>query len=265
MSRVFISYRREDSQDASGRIFDRLAHELGRDQVFMDVDNIPPGVDFRDHLKQSVQQCDVLLAVIGKRWIDLTDEHGKRRIDHKDDFVRIEIELALKQTQTLVVPVLLHEVKMPPADQLPEPLQKLAYRNAMQVRHNNFQRDLDLLVNALKTTRKSSPPSTSPSEQAAPKTPPATNAASASPPPMTVRKSKRNRRPPKLPAAPPTPPSQPPSQPAPPSPSRKSSLWELYAGMAIAIVVTAIVLGLAAYSVVASPGRGADRRVEIPE
>ena len=94
MNKVFISYRRDDSQDAAGRICDRLSKEFGHDTVFMDVDNLPIGCDFREHLRNSVLQCDIFLAVIGKQWLDSADGEGNRRIENKDDFVRFEIELA---------------------------------------------------------------------------------------------------------------------------------------------------------------------------
>lgn len=149
MNKVFISYRRDDAQDAAGRISDRLSKEFGQDKVFMDVDNIPYGCDFREHLRNSVLQCDIFLAVIGEDWLDSVDSEGNRRIDSMDDFVRFEIELALKQKQTLVIPLLLHNTAVPHPDKLPGSLKELAYRNAVDIRHAHFQRDLDKLVEHL--------------------------------------------------------------------------------------------------------------------
>ena len=96
MPKIFISYRREDSIGIAGRIYDRLCLKFGRESVFMDVDAIPLGVDFRQHLTDAVGQCDILLAVIGERWLTIAD-HGHRRLDNPADFVRIEIETALQR------------------------------------------------------------------------------------------------------------------------------------------------------------------------
>ena len=90
---IFISYRRDDSSDVTGRIYDRLILHFGKQCVFKDVDNIPLGVDFRKHLGDSVGRCDVLLTIVGKQW--LVGEQGNRRLDDVRDFVRIELEAAL--------------------------------------------------------------------------------------------------------------------------------------------------------------------------
>ena len=106
--RVFISYRRDDSADVAGRIDDRLAAHFGRENVFKDVDSIPPGVDFRKHLHAAVSGCDLALVVIGRDWLDARDEEGNRRLDDEADFVRIEIEAALGRGIP-VVPALVRE------------------------------------------------------------------------------------------------------------------------------------------------------------
>src|SRR5229473_1798698 len=94
---IFINYRRGDDPGNTGRLCDRLLEAFQPEQLFMDVDSVPPGVDFVRMLEEKVAQCDVLLAVIGKDWIDARDATGARRLDNPDDFVRIEIESALKQ------------------------------------------------------------------------------------------------------------------------------------------------------------------------
>jgi hypothetical protein len=93
---IFISYRRDDSRHAAGRLVDRLAQAYHRDQLFMDVDAIEPGLDFLKVINEKVAACDVLLAVIGPAWLEARDEVGARRLDNPDDFVRLEIEAALK-------------------------------------------------------------------------------------------------------------------------------------------------------------------------
>jgi TIR domain len=103
--RVFISYRREESSGLAGRLYDRLAARFGDDQVFMDVDTIDLGVDFADVITQAVSTCEVLLAIIGPRWLTATDDDGQRRLDDPDDTVRLEIAAALER-DIRVIPIL---------------------------------------------------------------------------------------------------------------------------------------------------------------
>jgi formylglycine-generating enzyme required for sulfatase activity len=131
MPKVFISYRRSDSQDVTGRIYDHLERRFGAENVFFDVDSIPLGVDFREHLDEAVGRCDVLLAVIGDSWLESRD--GERRLDDARDFVRIEIESALRRGIP-VIPVLVGRAAMPAEQELPESLKPLAFRNAAEVR-----------------------------------------------------------------------------------------------------------------------------------
>jgi formylglycine-generating enzyme required for sulfatase activity len=143
---IFISYRRVDSSDVTGRIYDRLVATFDRNLVFKDVDSIPFGVDFRDHLDQAVSQCQVCLVVVGRTWLEAKDEGGRRRLDSTQDFVRIEIESALKR-KIPVIPVLVGGASMPGPEQLPPSLEPLAYRNGAQVRSDpDFHRDMDRLI-----------------------------------------------------------------------------------------------------------------------
>ena len=147
--RVFMSYRRDDSADITGRIYDRLAPHFGRDAVFKDVDSIPLGIDFRKHLQDAVGQCSVLVAIIGKRWLDAGMESGKRRLHDTRDHLRIEIETAL-QRGIPVIPVLVQGASMPAEEDLPVPLQPLAYRNAITVRPDpDFHSDMDRLIKGI--------------------------------------------------------------------------------------------------------------------
>lgn len=146
---LFISYRRSDSNDVVGRIYDRLVKDLGADSVFKDVDNIPLGVDFVDYLDEQVKQSTGLLAVIGPTWLTVTDEQGRRRIDDPNDFVRIEVASALRQGIP-VVPVLVRGASVPSALDLPEDLQKLARRNGIAVRADpDFHNDMTALIRKL--------------------------------------------------------------------------------------------------------------------
>ncbi|MEO5780209.1 MAG: toll/interleukin-1 receptor domain-containing protein [Arthrobacter oryzae] len=115
MNKILISYRREDSADVTGRIYDRLIQQFGREAVFMDVDSIPLGVDFRVHLDEQVAKCEVFLAVIGRDWMQHLGSTGRTRLDDPRDFVRIEIESALKR-QIPVIPVLVRGASIPLAE-----------------------------------------------------------------------------------------------------------------------------------------------------
>lgn len=146
---IFISYRRYDSADAAGRIFDRLAAQFGDQHVFKDVDDIPLGKDFRRVIGDAVGQCQILLAVIGRDWLTVTNEHGQRRIDDPADFVRIEIESAL-QRGIPVIPLLVRGVSIPREEDLPDSLKELVYRSGIEIRPDpDFHRDMDRLIRAL--------------------------------------------------------------------------------------------------------------------
>ena len=148
---IFIGYRRDDTADASGRVFDRLYQAFGAGQVFKDVDNLPVGVDFGQHILTILPRCRVFMAMIGPRWIDAADETGGRRLDSPEDWVRIEIETALATDGLQVVPVLINGAPMPRADQLPESLRELIRLNAAIVRRDpDFHKDMDKLINALR-------------------------------------------------------------------------------------------------------------------
>jgi formylglycine-generating enzyme required for sulfatase activity len=163
MSQLFISYRRDDSTDVTGRIYDRLVGRYGAANIFRDLDAIPLGTDFRKHLTQAVRRCAVLLAVIGRQWLDVTTAAGKRRLDDERDFVRIEIEAAL-QRDIPVIPVLVQGAEMPPEEQLPPSLQELVFRQAAVVRRDpDFHRDVDRLIRELdRVIQRATSPETSP-------------------------------------------------------------------------------------------------------
>jgi hypothetical protein len=143
--RVFISYRRQDTSSPAGRLYDRLAYRLGDDHVFIDVDTVAPGLDFGDVITGAVSTCEVLIAVIGPRWLTATDEDGRRRLDDPDDIVRLEIEAALERN-IRVIPVLVEGAVIPRRQQLPEGLAGLARRNAVTLRHESFRSDVDRLL-----------------------------------------------------------------------------------------------------------------------
>ena len=146
---IFINYRRADSLSTAGRLHDRLAQAFGQSRLFMDVDHIPAGVDFVDHLNTQVAACQVFLAIIGPNWLNAKDSGGHRRLDNPDDFVTIEIAAALARGID-VIPVLIDDTSMPTAKVLPNSLRALAGRDAVEIRNDQFGRDADALIENLR-------------------------------------------------------------------------------------------------------------------
>jgi TIR domain-containing protein len=146
---IFISYRRSDSADIAGRIYDRLVDRFGKTPIFKDVDSIPLGFDFKEYLGKKVSECNALLAIIGDRWMDASDAAGKKRLEDPADFVRIEIESALERGIP-VIPLLVRGAQMPPEEHLPIGLRKLVYRNGIPIRPDpDFHNDMNRLIAAL--------------------------------------------------------------------------------------------------------------------
>ncbi|MGZ5724850.1 MAG: toll/interleukin-1 receptor domain-containing protein [Caldimonas sp.] len=114
MAEIFLSYRRQDSQSAAGRLADRLTEHFSPARVFRDHDSIAAGDDFVESIRRSVESSTVLLVVLGPRWLGASDASGRRRLDDAGDFVRLEIELALA-AGVAVVPVLVEDAAMPAA------------------------------------------------------------------------------------------------------------------------------------------------------
>ena len=156
MPKLFISYRRDDSSDVTGRLHDRLKDHFGREAVFLDIDAIPLGVDFRKYLADEVNQCDVLLAVIGDHWLDASyhdgPNAGQRRLDDPHDYVRIEVEAALAVQGAAAVVVLVRGIQAAPLAillrpcprqlRLPQPLLHPSHqgRHGVAVRRSSHHR-----------------------------------------------------------------------------------------------------------------------------
>jgi TIR domain len=151
LGRIFMSYRREETAYPAGWLFDRLASHFGRGQVFKDVDSIELGDDFVEVITTAVGSCDVLLALIGDRWLTITDQDGRRRLDNPDDFVRLEIEAALTRN-VRVIPILVEGARMPRADELPASLAKLVRRQALELSPSRFDFDTRRLLRVLDRT-----------------------------------------------------------------------------------------------------------------
>jgi hypothetical protein len=129
MHQIFISYRRSDSEDATGRIHDHLGVYFGTEVIFRDIDDIPVGSQFPTELDAALANCKLTIAVIGNQWLDTKDDRGLRRLEDPQDYVRQEIAMALERMP--VIPVLVSRAVMPKRDQLPENLRKLASINAV--------------------------------------------------------------------------------------------------------------------------------------
>jgi len=145
---IFICYRREDSAYAAGRLFDRLSQHFGADNIFMDIDAIELGIDFVQRIREAVSSCDVLVAVIGRQWLNATDARGHRRLDNPNDFIRIELEAALER-DIHIIPALVEGAIMPLEEELPEALAPLARRNGLIIGHTRFDSDVDRLIRGL--------------------------------------------------------------------------------------------------------------------
>lgn len=196
MGGVFISYRRDDSQGSTARVADRL-HQLLGDEIplFLDIDSIRPGQDFRQVIAHTLTQCDVTLVMVGPRWLEVTDEDGNLRLADPSDLHRLEVESALMSSAT-VIPVLVEGAAMPSPGELPESIRDLAYLHAAEVSVRRFASDAEYLAELIRSV-------VTPEEVAPPPAP------EQSPPPPPV--------PPTAPSA--AGPEQPSSSPATPAPT----------------------------------------------
>jgi len=146
-SGIFVSYRRDDSSGHAGRLFDNLADHFGKDRIFMDIDTIEPGEDFVAVIENAVGSCDVLVAIIGRRWLEISGG-SERRLDNPNDFVRLEIAAAIKRGIRLI-PVLVQGANMPKPTELPVELAKLSYRNALELSDSRWRHDVERLIRAI--------------------------------------------------------------------------------------------------------------------
>ncbi len=153
MSSIFISYRRTDNPDAAGRVYDRLKSHFHEANVFFDIDSIPPGIDFRNYITEIVSKCDVLVVIIGEKWL-AGDLNGKSRLEDTSDFVRIEVETALKRGIP-VIPVPVGNAALPSGKELPVALQDLLFRNAVEVKSGtSFEGHMQRLIQGIELATK---------------------------------------------------------------------------------------------------------------
>lgn len=145
---VFVSYRRSESSDISGRIYDRLTSVYGQKRVIHDVNSIPFGCDYRDYIERAIPYCSVFLPVIGPSWLAApsSSSTGVRALDDPDDLVRKEL-IAAFEHGIRIIPLLVGGATMPTRDSLPAELRKLVNRQAISVRSDpDFHWDIDRLL-----------------------------------------------------------------------------------------------------------------------
>lgn len=145
---VFICYRRADASDAARSLALSLEPLLAEDALFMDVDSLTVGKHWQHEIRDTIKSCDVLIAVIGRQWLTVAGEDGRRRLDDPEDPVRSEIETAIDHGVG-VYPVLFNGAVVPSEDALPGKLEELVDLQALEIRHEHFKRDVEALVEAL--------------------------------------------------------------------------------------------------------------------
>jgi TIR domain len=143
MGTIVISYRRDDSRWIALNVYQRLESHYGKSNVFMDIDSIPLGLDFRDDIRETLDRCDVLVALVGPNWMG--KDKTKENILDETDWVRIEIEAALSK-KIPVIPVLIDRLEMPKPGELPDGLKPFAFRNAARIDTENFHPNMDKVI-----------------------------------------------------------------------------------------------------------------------
>jgi hypothetical protein len=166
---VFVSYRRSDSPSAARQIADALKARFGSDSVFFDTRDLRPGTDWHRDIEDRVRASDVIVAVIGPRWVTIADERGRRRVlqPEEEDVVRTEIEAALRGSGR-VIPVLVDDAALPARDKLPRPFRPITSLNAVVLRHASWDQDLETLVGALSAPAPVAPAQPAPVTRPAP-------------------------------------------------------------------------------------------------
>lgn len=148
VQKVFICYRREETGAHAGRIYDAMVARFGEENVFMDLE-LAPGVDFVERITEVVSGCLALIIVMGPHWATVEDATGRRRLDDPEDFVRLEVQNALRRDDVTPIPVLVGGARMPQPEELPPELRPLTRRNALEMSDNRWRYDVDRLMSRL--------------------------------------------------------------------------------------------------------------------
>jgi len=152
--KLFLSYRREDTADAAGRLHDGLVNAFGGNRVFMDIDSVPLGVDFVDHVTEQIAECCAVIVMIGRQWLTVKDKQGRARLHNDSDLVRTEVAAALR-LKVPVIPVFVQDAEMPNADELPEDIRSLTRRNGLDLSAIHWRADVERLIKELERVMKS--------------------------------------------------------------------------------------------------------------
>ena len=249
--KVFITYRREETSPHAGRLYDAMVARYGEDNVFMDVD-MAPGIDFVERITDAVAACEVLIVVMGPRWATVENEKGTARIADPEDFVRLELETALRRPDVTPIPVLVSGAQMPNREDLPSEVQAITRRNAVELSDQRWRSDVGRLISTLDEliaeppliSRAAAPDRGVASEEAAP----ADTARAAGGPPATAAATSSVETEPA----------------APPGSGRRRLRWALLGVTAIVAVVVAVVVvaGGGDGSSDPSPSAASDARVD---
>ena len=181
MKGIFISYRRQDSQSAAGRLADHLREHMQGVPIFRDVETIEPGINFVEAINRALQSCGILLAIIGPRWVSVQNATGQRRLDNPDDYTRQEISTALQRGDVRVIPVLVEGAQMPDKGDLPDELKIFASLNAIELTDKRWKFDISQLVETLNKALDVSPAPKPPQPEPVPPSP-----VPPPPPPLTT-------------------------------------------------------------------------------
>jgi pterin-4a-carbinolamine dehydratase len=146
---IFISYRRNDSTSEAGRLHTTLVNKFGKDAVFMDTSSIEPATQWPREIREALEEAKVLVVVIGPEWLGASDEWGYRRIDQEGDWVRLELEEAIKDKTKKLLVMLVRGAKMPPANKMPESISSLTNWQAVEIRDHYWNHDIQLVVRQL--------------------------------------------------------------------------------------------------------------------
>ncbi|MCE7056999.1 toll/interleukin-1 receptor domain-containing protein [Algoriphagus sp. AGSA1] len=148
-NKIFLSHRHSDTQSDCHRIRETLEEEFGKDAVFLDIENLEPGIRFADAIEKALAESKVVLVAIGPDWFGAPDENGVKRLFQPKDWVHREVSAALSRPDTRVIPLLLKGASRPTSDQLPEDLQELADLQTFEISITRWKYDLGVLVEAL--------------------------------------------------------------------------------------------------------------------
>lgn len=147
---VFINYRRTDAAWPAEFLAEKLGSYFGESRIFLDERDILPGDDFPIILKRHLERATVLIAIIGKNWLQAADTFGRRLIDDKDDWVYREIRSGLEKKDCRVIPVLIDDAELPKRkNALPSEISALLDKNQIRIRQTNSIDDIKPLIRAI--------------------------------------------------------------------------------------------------------------------